>query len=155
MTAYQESGSIVIARTPQELYDMVSDVTRMGEWSPICKACWWEEGNGPQVGATFKGRNERPERTWETVSEVVAADPGKEFAWKVTQPPTVARWSYTFRGVEGGTEVTETWELPAEGAAFFEKMFGDDAQKEIGLRQGMAKDGIATTLGELKKAAEG
>ena len=32
----------------------------MGEWSPICRACWWDEGGGPQVGAWFTGRNETP-----------------------------------------------------------------------------------------------
>ena len=30
---------------------MIADVTRMGGWSPMCKACWWNEGDGPRVGA--------------------------------------------------------------------------------------------------------
>jgi hypothetical protein len=25
---------------------MVADVTRVGEWSPMCTACWWDEGDG-------------------------------------------------------------------------------------------------------------
>jgi Polyketide cyclase / dehydrase and lipid transport len=129
MDMLRQSGSIVIRRSPEELYDMVADVTRMGEWSPVCTACWWDEGDGPHVGARFTGRNERPERTWETRSEVVTADRGREFAWVVAEPPTRARWGYSFVAVDGGTEVTETWELPPEGSAFFEKMFGDDAAK--------------------------
>jgi len=133
---------------------MVSDVTRMGEWSPVCKACWWDEGDGPRLGAKFTGRNERPERTWETRSEVVAAARGREFAWVVAEPPTRARWGYTFAAVGGGTEVTETWELPPEGSAFFEKAFGDDAPKEIGLRSDAAKKGIEVTLAAIKRAAE-
>ena len=48
----------------------------MGEWSPICRACWWDEGAGPEAGAWFTGRNETPERTWETRCQVVAADAG-------------------------------------------------------------------------------
>lgn len=147
-------GSIVIRRSPEELYDMVADVTRMGEWSPVCTACWWDEGDGPQVGAMFTGRNERPERTWETRSEVVAADRGREFAWVVAEPPTRARWGYSFVAVDGGTEVTETWELPPEGSAFFEKMFGDDAAQEIGKRGDVAKNGIAATLDAIKGTAE-
>jgi hypothetical protein len=31
---------------PESLYDMVCDVTRMGEWSPVCLACWWDDGQG-------------------------------------------------------------------------------------------------------------
>ncbi len=124
----RHSGSIVINRAPDEVYALVSDVTKMGDWSPICKACWWDEGHGPSVGATFTGRNELPDRQWETRSEVVAAEPGREFAWAVTEPPTRARWGYTFNAVDGGTEVTETWELPAEGVAVFDAKFGDAAR---------------------------
>lgn len=61
--------SIVIARSPADLYDMVSDVTRMGEWSPVCKACWWDEEAGPVAGAWFTGRNKSPGRDpWERCS---------------------------------------------------------------------------------------
>ena len=55
------SDRITIARVPEDVYAMVADVTRMGEWSPVCKACWWDEGDGPRVGAWFTGRNEQPE----------------------------------------------------------------------------------------------
>ena len=154
MDTLRHSGSIVIKRSPEELYYLVADVTRMGEWSPVCTACWWDEGDGPHVGAKFTGRNERPERTWETRSEVVTADRGREFAWVVAEPPTRARWGYSFVAVDGGTEVTETWELPPEGSAFFEKMFGDDAAKEIGIRSDAAKNGIGATLAAIKGAAE-
>lgn len=49
-TPLTHADSIVIARSPADLYDMVSDVTRMGEWSPVCKACWWDDGPGPWAG---------------------------------------------------------------------------------------------------------
>jgi hypothetical protein len=113
MDPLTQSASIVIQRTPEEVYDMVSDVTRMGEWSPVCKACWWEEGDGPSVGAIFTGRNETPERTWEMKNKVTAADRGKEFSWEVQG--TQARWGYAFAPVDGGTEVTERWDLPPWG----------------------------------------
>jgi hypothetical protein len=102
----------------------------------------------------FTGWNERPERTWETRSEVVAAERGREFAWVVAQPPTRARWSYWFSPVEGGTELTETWELPPEGSAFFQEMFGDEAAKEIAARRDAAESGIGATLAAIKATAE-
>ena len=59
LSQLQASGSVVIAADAETLYDMVADVTRMGEWSPICKECWWEDAaGGPRVGAWFVGRNE-------------------------------------------------------------------------------------------------
>ena len=98
MSELRHSESIVIARSPEDLYGMVSDVTRMGEWSPVCRACWWDESSGPSVGSWFTGRNELPERTWETRSQVVVADPGREFAFVVGGK--FARWGYTFVPVE-------------------------------------------------------
>jgi hypothetical protein len=77
VTDLEFSDSLLIARRPDELYALVSDVTRMGEWSPVCRQCWWDEGAGPEVGAWFTGRNQTPERVWETRSQVVAAEPGR------------------------------------------------------------------------------
>ncbi len=152
MTPRTHSDSIVIARPPDEVYELVADITRMGEYSPICVACWWDEGDGPRVGAHFTGRNVLPERTWETKSEVVAADTGREFAWVVG--PRVARWGYTFAAVEGGTEVTESWEFLPEGQAVFEQRFGDDAEAQITDRHEKAVSGIPETLAAIKRTAE-
>ena len=152
MAVLEHSDSIVVARPAEDLYDMVSDITRMGEWSPICKACWWDEGETARVGAWFTGRNELPDRTWETRSEVVAADRGQEFAWVVGSTGT--RWGYTFSPVEGGTEITESWEFHPKGVAVFEERFGEQAKAEIDNRAETARDGIAATLTAIKRRAE-
>ena len=152
MNPRKHSDSIVISGTPEDLYDMVSDVTRMGEWSPVCKACWWDEGGGPAVGARFTGRNEVPERTWETRSEVVAAERGREFAFVLEATRT--RWGYSFAPVDGGTEVTESWEFSPDGVAVFEQRFGTDAEAQIDARYETARTGIAETLAAIKRVAE-
>ena len=56
--------------------------------------CWWDEGDGPRVGAYFTGRNETPGRTWETRSQVIAAERGRRFAFVVGD--ALVRWEYTF-----------------------------------------------------------
>ena len=152
MTSLHYSESVVVARSPEALYDMVSDVIRMGEWSPVCKACWWDDGDGPRVGAWFTGRNELPERTWETHSQVVAADRGREFAFAVGG--SWARWGYTFTPVDEGTLVTESWEFLPDGIARFHDRFGDDAEAQIADRAKAAQTGIPVTLAAIKKAAE-
>jgi hypothetical protein len=146
------SESVVVAAPPEAVYDMVSDVTRMGEWSPVCKACWWDEGDGPREGAWFTGRNELPERTWETRSLVVAADPGREFTFQVRG--SWARWGYSFAPVPGGTEVTEFWEFLPDGIAGFHERYGDDAESQIAIREQAARSGIPVTLAAIKAAAE-
>jgi hypothetical protein len=144
--------SIVIGRSPEDLYDMVSDVTRIGEWSPICRECWWDEGASAEVGAWFNGRNVDGDSTWETRSVVVAADRGKEFAYLVGG--SLVRWGWGFAPAEGGTTVTESWEFLPDGIALFEKHFGDQAQAQIDGRTHAAHSGIPATLAALKRTAE-
>jgi Polyketide cyclase / dehydrase and lipid transport len=152
VTELKLSDSISVAMAPDELYGLVSDVTRMGEWSPICRACWWDEGDGPRVGASFTGRNELPERTWETRCRVVAADPGREFAWVVNDG--WVRWGYTFEPENGGTRLTESWEFLPAGIAGFQERFGAEADAQIEQRHAAAESGIPATLAAIKKAAE-
>ena len=152
MSSLSHSESIVIAREPEVVYDMVADVTRTGEWSPTCKACWWDDDAGPRVGAWFTGRNETPQRTWETRSEVVAADPGREFTFVVGG--SLVRWSYTMSSVAGGTQLTESWEFLPGGINFFHEKYGPSAQTEIDKRTEAAHEGIPATLAAIKRSAE-
>lgn len=148
----QRSESVVVAAPPEALYDLVADVTRTGEWSPICRGCWWDEGGSARVGAWFTGRNEVPGRTWETRSQVVAADRGREFAWVVGG--SYVRWGYTFAAVQGGTELTESWEFLPEGIAMFQDKYGDDAPAQIEDRTRAAYRSIPATLARIKAIAE-
>lgn len=155
MAELSHSGSIVVAARPDVVYAMVSDVTRMGEWSPVCTGGWWDDEAVRGVGAWFTGRNELPERTWETRCQVVAAEPGREFAWAVggSEEPRV-RWSYTFEPDGEGTRVTESWHFLPAGLAFFEERYGADAPAQIANRADAARTGIPATLAAIKHAAE-
>ena len=86
-----------VAAAPSALYAMVSDVTRMGEWSPENVGCAWIGGaTGPAVGARFKGRNQRGWCRWSTVNEVVEAEAGRVFAFRTSSMGLkVAEWRST------------------------------------------------------------
>jgi hypothetical protein len=152
MSSLTHAESVVVGSSPGALYDMVADVTRTGEWSPICKACWWDESGSARVGAWFTGRNELPERTWETRSQVVVADPGREFAFAVGG--SYVRWGFTFTPVEGVTLVTESWEFLPDGLAMFRERFGEEAERRIADRTREAHEGIPATLAAIKRIAE-
>ena len=146
--------SVVVAASPEALYDMVSDIARTGEWSPVCTSCWWDdEDDAGRVGAWFTGRNELPERTWETRSQVVVAERPHEFAFVVGG--SFVRWGYTFAaGDEGTTTLTESWEFLPGGIAMFEEKFGDQAAAQIADRTEQALAGIPKTLAAIKQIAE-
>ena len=149
--------SITIARPPEVVYAMVSDVTRMGEWSPICTGCRWDEdqGDAPAVGAWFTGRNETPEHVWETRCRVAVADPGREFVFVVGADADKVRWGYTCAVVPGGTELTESWEiLPEWVKGWADKKSGAELEEFVAERESSARTSLSVTLAAIKMAAE-
>jgi uncharacterized protein YndB with AHSA1/START domain len=144
------SVSMTIAAPPDEVYGLVSDVTRMGEWSPECVRCKWLDGDRKK----FRGYNRKGFVRWSTNATVVRAEPGKEFTFDVHAVAgiPVARWSYRFTpAVAGGTVVTESWEDHRAGP--FKTLTG----LAIGVsdRAEHNRKGMEQTLERIKAAAEG
>lgn len=151
---FSHRESIRVAERPEVVYDVVSDVTRTGEWSPVCTACWWDDPRqAGQVGAWFTGHNEQPGRTWETRSRVVAADRGREFVWVVGDG--FVRWGFLMAPLGEDTELTETWEFLPRGLAMFHEKYGERAETEIATRTEQAHTGIPQTLAAIKRIVEG
>ncbi|MFT3876718.1 MAG: SRPBCC family protein [Propioniciclava sp.] len=146
------SESIHIDAAPAAVYAAVSDVTRIGEWSPVCRECWWDEGDGPRVGAMFTGRNVDSGREWQTRSQVTVADEGRAFGWSVG--PGFVLWACTMQESGDGTLLTEAWEFLPAGLAVFEERFGDEAAAQIADREAAARAGIPATLAAIKRAIE-
>jgi len=105
------SATREISASADALWAMVSDVTRMGEWSPENQGGEWLGGaTGPQPGAKFKAKNRVGKRSWSTVATVVDAEPGRRFSFRVSAGPVkVSDWSYTFEPTPSGCRVTESW----------------------------------------------
>ena len=149
---FHYAESIFIAQPSDVVYDLVADITRTGEWSPICKACWWDEGTGPSVGSWFTGRNETADRVWETRSQVVVADPGREFAWVVGEH--WVSWGYRLESAPGGCTLTESWAVLPAGFARFDEVHGENAANQLDIRRSAARSGIPATLAAIKQVAE-
>ncbi|WP_338748002.1 SRPBCC family protein [Janibacter alittae] len=151
---FSHEETIEVAAPPEVVYDTVSDITRTGEWSPICVACWWDDPReAGQVGARFTGRNELPERTWQTRSQVVAAERGREFAWIVGDG--FVRWGFALAPAGGRTELTESWQFLPPGLQMFREKYAADAETQIRARIEQAHTGITQTLAAIKRVVEG
>ena len=149
--SHQES--VTVEASAETLYDLVSDISRTGEWSPVCTACWWDdEAEAGQVGAWFTGRNELPTRTWQTRSQVAVSERAREFAWIVGG--SFVRWGFRLTPAGTGTRLTESWDFLPGGISMFEEKFGDEAQAQIADRTRQALDGIPKTLAAIKRIAE-
>lgn len=159
VSGYHHEGSITIDRAPDDVYAIVSDVTRVGEMSPVCQSCAWDDAAlvGAQ-GAWFTGHNVIGELEWDTHCKIVAAQPGREFAWinhGRDGANELVYWGYTFEPDGPGTKVTESWRiLPAYPAMV---QGGDSTVDPAPRMDGMAelaRTGIAETLANLKRIAE-
>jgi hypothetical protein len=109
------SVDVSVAAAPATLYETVSDIRRMGEWSPECTRCEWTgSATGPVVGAQFKGTNRHGLMRWSTKPRVVVANAPHEFAFVTGHlGHDMTKWSYEFRPTpdETGTVVTESFEM--------------------------------------------
>jgi Polyketide cyclase / dehydrase and lipid transport len=117
-----DSVMVHMAAPAGVIWDLVSDITRVGEFSPETFEAEWlpdpgehgPSGHGP--GARFRGhvrRNGRGPVYWTTCT-VVASDPGREFAFTVALPggkTVVSTWRYHIEPRADGSDVTESFEL--------------------------------------------
>jgi len=110
-----DSVTVHIAAPPERVWELVSDVSKIGRYSPeTFEAEWLDGATGPAVGAKFRGhvkRNGRGPIYWTTCA-VSACVPGREFAFgvgPVDEPLNV--WRYELTPAGDGTDVTESFAL--------------------------------------------
>ena len=152
------AASLHVNVPPEKLYELVSDVTRMGESSPETVRCRWLDGaTGPAVGARFQGTNRRGFIRWSTKPRVVAAAPGGEFAFVVNLvifQREMTKWRYQFeRTADGGMDVTESFEMMNDlpwYISFSERRLMGVEDRKADLEAGMQR-----TLERIKAVAEG
>jgi hypothetical protein len=148
-------ASVVIHASAEELWALVTDVTRTGEWSPENTGAVWLDGaTAPVVGARFKGTNRRGKTKWASTCEVVTADPGREFVFvtgNVAKPET--RWRYVLEPAgDGETRVTESFELvKALGAA---SRFLTRVTTGVKDRRADLEENVRQSLARIKEIAE-
>jgi len=144
------SRSIDIAAPPEVVYDLVSDVTRTGEWSPECRSAEWIDEPG-QVGSRFKGHNRSGPARWTTTAKVLRADRPHTFAFATLfKDGDSTRWTYELASNGDGSRLTESFE--SVDAPLFIKL----AERFIVRnRQEQLEQGIDQTLAKIKAIAEG
>jgi carbon monoxide dehydrogenase subunit G len=160
VSGYNHSDSITVAAPPEKVYAIVSDVTRIGELSPVCKSATWDDGGqAGKEGAWFTGHNVISDFSWDTHCKVVVAAPGREFTY-VNHGPAgeteLVQWGFMLEPERDGTKVTETWQVLPSYPEFVRAGNPDvDVKARIDGMQQMAREGIKETLANLKKVAEG
>lgn len=144
------SATIDVQAPPAEVWAVVSDLKRMGEWSPQCKKMT-VLGGEPKLGTRTINLNKRGPLVWPTSAKVVRFEPERRLAFRVTENHTI--WSYELEPTETGTRVTERREAPGGTTAVSNLLvwlaFGGQRNFDGELERGMN-----ATLAKIKAAAE-
>ena len=149
----QGSVTVHIDAPAGRVWELVSDVTRIGEFSPeTFEAEWLDGASGPRAGARFRGhvrRNGVGPVYWTTCT-VLVADPEREFAFAVNGPDgtTVNTWRYRLVPGPDGTNVTESFRLPRTPPIVLYWLLAGPFRLRANL------DGMRATLGRIKAIAE-
>jgi hypothetical protein len=137
---------------PGKVWDLVSDITKIGRYSPeTFEAEWLDGATRASVGARFRGhvkRNGKGPVYW-TTCVVTTCEPGREFAFGVGPPgKPLNTWSYSLEPSGRGTDVTESFHL-ADTLALrvYWRLFG-------WARGRTNRKGMATTLERIKAEVE-
>jgi uncharacterized protein YndB with AHSA1/START domain len=141
-----------IAASPEAVYEAISDITRMGEWSTECVSCAWHEGfDRPVVGALFDGHNVNGDHSWTTQGTVIEAEPGRAFTFECSMMDFhFSTWGYRIEPTATGCRVTEWSEdlRPDSILEFSQQLSGVDD------RQARNRETMSETLERLAHALE-
>jgi uncharacterized protein YndB with AHSA1/START domain len=106
--------AVVVDATVPQVWEVISDVTRIGEWSHECHgARWLGNADGPSPGVRFRGRNRAGWARWGRTCEITTVDPPRQIVW-LTVPtllfPDSTQWRIQLEPTsEGRTLITQSF----------------------------------------------
>ena len=140
-----------IAAPPDRVWALVTDTSRMPDWSPELVRMLPLKGGGMRRGQWYLGINRRKGVVWPTRNVVGVLEPGRSLAWDTTS--SGARWIWELSPSGEGTRVVHRRPVPERltlVSGLFARFFlGGVADHADELEAGMAR-----TLERLKAVAE-
>jgi Polyketide cyclase / dehydrase and lipid transport len=102
--------------TPEQVWAVVSDVTRIGEWSHECRTGQWLDGaTGPAPGARFRGRNRVGLVRWGRVCTVTEARAPSRLTYRTfgTIVRDATQWTIAVHAAGTGSRIVLSYEMLA------------------------------------------
>ncbi|ALE72270.1 MULTISPECIES: SRPBCC family protein [unclassified Pseudonocardia] len=149
-----DRAEVTVDAPPEKVWDLVSDITRAGEWSPEATGGRWRDGaTGPAVGGRFVGGNRHGAIRWSTHCRVTECEPARRFTFVVSESRTA--WGWVLTPADGGaaTQLTawrESVGRPPLPVRLLQRsgLLGRD-------REGMMRDGLQRSLDRVRSIVEG
>ena len=149
MAAPLLQAQIVINAPVGKVWELVSDLSRMPEWSPQCRMM---KPLGPiRQGARTINLNRRNRLFWPTTCTVMEVIPEKKLAFRVDINNSI--WSYELEATDTGTRLVESRHAE-NGVTAFSNMSIGALMGGVPSFERELVDGMNATLSRIKTAAE-
>lgn len=102
-------ATIDIAATPEQVWAVVSDLKRMGEWSPQTRKMIVRGGTVREGTGTIN-INKKGLLVWPTTAKVITFEPGRRLRFRINENHSI--WSFTLEPTTDGTRVVHRREAP-------------------------------------------
>lgn len=140
-----------IAAPPDQVWELLTDLGRMSDWSPELVAMLPLKPGGLRVGQWYLGVNRRRAAVWPTRSVIAVLEPGRSIAWDTTS--SGARWIWELSPDGDGTHVVHRRPVPQK-ITLVSKVFAPLALGGSNEHADELEAGMAQTVARLKAAAE-
>jgi uncharacterized protein YndB with AHSA1/START domain len=152
MDGHVVSVERVIAAPAAEIFAIVADANRHPEIDGSGAVVKAKGGTSRALtlGSQF-GMSMKMGVPYSMSNTVVEFEPDRRIAWKTAFPGTLGKfvggriWRYEFTPVDGGTKVTESWDISQDKQGFFLK---------LGKLPARTSDAMAATLEKLARLTE-
>ena len=145
---------VVVDATVQEVWQVISNVTRVGEWSHECHAARWLGGaDGPAPGVRFRGRNRAGWARWGRTCEIVTVDPPRLIVWRTVPTlifPDSTQWQVELNPSADRTLITQSFTVlraPWLLDRLYAKFIPSHQDRDARLAEDLARIGPAARRG--------
>ena len=146
---------VVVDATVPQVWEVISDVTRIGEWSHECHtARWLGDADGAAPGARFRGRNRAGWARWGRTCEVVNVEPPRQIVWRTVPTPLFpdsTQWRIQLeRTSDGHTRITQSFTVlraPWLLDRLYARLIPTHQDRDAQLAQDLARVGVSALRG--------
>lgn len=110
------SGAVEVdsSAEPEQVWSLLTDVTRIGEWSHECRSAAWLDGaSSAGLGTRFRGSNKAGIARWGRSCLITELEPPRRFSYRTYGSlfKDSTEWTFEIEPVAGGCRVRQSYQV--------------------------------------------
>ena len=146
--------TVVVDAAAEDVWRVISDVRRTGEWSHECRSGEWLGGaDAAAPGVRFRGRNRSRWVRWTRTCEIVAVEAPSELVWRTVPTrlyPDSTEWRIRLAPEGRGTRITQSFlqvRMPGLLDPVYALVIPDHRDRDARLADDLARIGVVAAGG--------